>query len=141
MKKKLGIALLAAVMSIGSALPAHAAEVDEKVEESISPRYINIAQIVRGFEIDGDWVGKFVVNVIPKEVSDIEIEVNIQEYDDDVEDWVSVAKYYKTKKDSVSFGYSGSTQLTPHCVARAEFIVTVTTDGVEETEIRYNYDN
>ena len=57
MKKKLGIALLAAVMSIGSALPAHAAEVDEKVEESISPRYINIAQIVRGFEIDGDWVG------------------------------------------------------------------------------------
>ena len=141
MKKKLGIALLAAVMSIGSALPAHAAEVDEKVEESISPRYINIAQIVRGFEIDGDWVGKFVVNVIPKEVSDIEIEVNIQEYDDDVEDWVSVAKYYKTKKDSVSFGYSGSTQLTPHCVARAEFIVTVTTDGVEEVETRYSYDN
>ena len=141
MKKKLGIALLAAVMGIGSALPAHAAEVDEKVEESISPRYINIAQIVRGFEIDGDWVGKFVVNVIPKEVSDIEIEVNIQEYDDDVEDWVSVAKYYKTKKDSVSFGYSESTQLTPHCVARAEFIVTVTTDGVEEVETRYSYDN
>ena len=141
MKKKLGIALLAAVMSIGSALPAHAAEVDEKVEESISPRYINIAQIVRGFEIDGDWVGKFVVNVIPKEVSDIEIEVNIQEYDDDVEDWVSVAKYYKTKKDSVSFGYSESAQLTPHCVARAEFIVTVTTDGVEEVETRYSYDN
>ena len=49
--------------------------------------------------------------------------------------------YYKTKKDSVSFGYSESTQLTPHCVARAEFIVTVTTDGVEEVETRYSYDN
>lgn len=141
MKKKLGIALLAAVMSIGSALPAHAAEVDEKVEESISPRYENIAQIIRGFEIDGDWVGKFAINVFPKEMSDIEIEVNIQEYDDDVEDWVSVAKYYKTKKDCITFGYSESTQLTPHCVARAEFIVTVTTDGVEEVETRYSYDN
>lgn len=141
MKKKLGIALLAAVMSIGSALPAHAAEVDEKVEESISPRYENIAQIVRGFQINGDWVGEFVVNVIPKEMSDIGIEVNIQEYDDDVEDWVTVAKFYDSEKNSVSFGFYDSAQLTPHCVARAEFIVTVTTDGVEEVETRYSYDN
>lgn len=141
MKKKLGIALLAAVMSIGSALPAHAAEVDEKVEESISPRYENIAQIIRAFDIDADWVGEFGIIVYPKDYSDIEIEVNVQEYDDDVEDWVTVESFYGSKKNTVVFPFSDKTQLTPHCVARAEFIVTVTTDGVEEVETRYSYDN
>ena len=141
MKKKLGIALLAAVMSIGSALPAHAAEVDEKVEESISPRYENILMIMRAFEIDGDWVGSFGITVYPKEFSDIDVVVNIQEYDDDVEDWVTVDTFTRSIKNTGVLILSDETQLTPHCVARAEFIVTVTTDGVEEVETRYSYDN
>ena len=141
MKKKLGIALLAAVMSIGSALPAHAAEVDEKVEESISPRYENIAQIIRGFELNADWVAEFGVVVYPKDYSDIEVEVNVQEYDDDVEDWVTVESCYGSEKNTLILTLADEAQVSPHCVARAEFIVTVTTDGVEEVETRYSYDN
>lgn len=141
MKKKLGIALLIASMSIGSVLPAYAAEVNDKVDEIVTPKYENIAQIIRGFEIDGDWVGTFVINVLPKEVSDIDIKVNIQEYDNDVEDWVTVDTFRDSEKNSYSFGFSDSTKMTPHCVARAEFIVTVTTNGVKEVETRYSYDN
>ena len=97
--------------------------------------------IMRAFEIDGDWVGSFGITVYPKEFSDIDVVVNIQEYDDDVEDWVTVDTFTRSIKNTGVLILSDETQLTPHCVARAEFIVTVTTDGVEETEIRYNYDN
>lgn len=141
MKKKLGIALLIASMSMGTVLPVYAAEVDEKVDEIITPKYENIAQIMRAFEINGEWVGSFAINVLPKEVSDIDIEVNIQEYDNDVEDWVTVDTFKKSEKKADILSLSGKTELTPHCVARAEFIVTVTTNGVEEVETRYSYDN
>ena len=139
MKKKLGIALLAAVMSLGSVVPGYAAEVSGRVDEVVTPRYVNIAEILRGFEIDGDWVGHFMVNVFPKKKSDIEITVNIQEYRNG--DWETVDTFSKSEKNVGTLGFSDSTDVTPHCVARAEFIISVTTDGVEEIETRYNYDN
>lgn len=139
MKKKILITLMALCLGGAYAVTAYANTENNISVQEIAPRYDNISLITRSFEVHPDGSADFVVHVYPKVKSDVEITVNIQEYIN--KKWKTIDTFESSKDNTVIHSLSDETSVTPKSTARAEFIITVTTDGVEETETLYSYDN